>query len=74
MPNFPAAKLMDSIVGIDVHSAQMAMRLQQLGLTSAGANQVLRAQPISSAADRELVAKIVAAALSGLTPPARTAR
>ena len=64
MPNFPAVKLTDQIIGIDVHAATHLFRLTQLGLSSLGATQVLRGQPITSAADRSMVARIVAWAIS----------
>jgi hypothetical protein len=62
MPTWPAAKLMDAVVGVDVHTT--AARLQQMGLSTLGAMQVLSGQPITLAADRNVVAKIVAIAVS----------
>ena len=62
MPLWPAAKLMDSVVGVDVHAA--VPRLQEIGLSALGARQALQAQPITSAADRDLVARIPATAVA----------
>lgn len=64
MPNLPAAKLMDGLVGIDVHAITHIVRLRQIGLSSLGATQVLGGQGITSAADRALEAGIVAWAVS----------
>ena len=46
MPNWPAAKFADGLVGVDVHAA------------------ALRSQPVTSAADREIIARIITAAVS----------
>jgi len=62
MPNWPAVKLTDSVVGIDVHTT--AVRLQQMGLSATGAMQVLRGQPVTLDADRNIIAKIVMVAVS----------
>lgn len=60
MPAWPAAKPMDPVVGIDVHSISHALR--RTGLTAPGVRQVLQGMPVTSMADRQVVAQIVARA------------
>lgn len=62
MPNWPAVKLSDSVVGVDLHTA--ALRLQQAGMTAMGAMQALQGQPVISATDRKVIAQILTAAVS----------
>jgi hypothetical protein len=62
MPNWPAVKLTDAVVGVDIHTT--AARLQQTGLSPLGAMQVLRGEPVTLVADRNIIAKIVTVAVS----------
>lgn len=64
MPNLPAAKLMDPVIGSDVHAVGQVGRLRRIGLSALGAFEVSRGRRITSDADRALVANIVAKAFS----------
>ena len=62
MPTWPATKLTDTVLGVDIHS--VTARLQEMGLSALGALQLLRGQPVTLVADRGMLAKIVMATIS----------
>jgi hypothetical protein len=62
MPTWPATKLTDTVLGLDIHS--VTARLQEMGLSALGALQLLRGQPVTVVADRDILAKIVVATIS----------
>jgi|RhiMetdeSRZDD1v2_1073273.scaffolds.fasta_scaffold355732_2 hypothetical protein len=62
MPTWPAAKLTDTVLGVDIHS--VTARLQEMGLSALGALQLLRGQPVTLVADRDMLAKFAVATVS----------
>ena len=64
MPNWPAAKMLDTVIGSDVPTATQLRRLEQVGLTRVGVMQLTRGDIITSATDRALVARLAVFAVS----------
>jgi hypothetical protein len=67
MPNWPAAKLTDTVVGTDIHAAPLSTfearkvesQLGRIGLSAAGARQLASGQPMTNALDRQRLAQLV---------------
>ena len=66
MPNWPAAKLGDAVIGVDHHAA--ARNLEKLGVSPLGAQQFLKGEAVLARNDRLVLSRIV---LQGLGDGAR---
>src|SRR5262245_26135255 len=66
MPNLPAVKLSDAVIGLDYHAA--VRNLQKLGVSPLGAQQFLKGEAGLSRNDRLVLSRIV---LQGLGDGAR---
>jgi hypothetical protein len=72
MPNWPAAKLTDMVVGTDIHAAplstlearQVESLLLRIGVSPDGARQVASGQPVANLLDRQRLAQLVSRFLS----------
>ena len=63
MPLWPAAKLGDSIVGVDVHAAEgrwLVHELTHAGVSRSGAAAFVRGEPVARREDRVRLAQLVA--------------
>ena len=68
MPNWPAAKLTDMVIGHDIHALPLAggdvMRATSLlvraNIAREGANELAEALPVTSVADRMRIAQLLA--------------
>jgi hypothetical protein len=66
MPNWPGAKLGDTVIGLDLHVA--ARNLHRLGVSLLGAQQFLKGEAVLLQNDRLVLSRIV---LQGLGDEAR---
>jgi hypothetical protein len=57
MPNWPAVKLTDTVIGVDHHAA--TRNLQKLGVSPLGAQQFLKGEAVLSRQDRLVLSRIV---------------
>lgn len=72
MPNWPAVKLIDATVGVDVHptplspveAQQLESALLQTGMSVVGARQFALGQPVTHAPDRQRLARLVSKAFA----------
>jgi hypothetical protein len=71
MPNWPAVKLTDTVLGIDIQAAPLSTLeankveslLRGIGVSAAGARQFALGQPMTNLLDRQRLAQLVVKAL-----------
>jgi hypothetical protein len=67
MPNSPAAKMTDTVIGMDIHATPLSTHearkveslLLRIGMSADGARQLASGQPMTNSLDRQRLAQLV---------------